>query len=245
MCTTLQQQPLHHPKPPNKLFIVETFQTITVLFTTFVGTMDSASTTTNETIKCTQEEDDIIEAVSTTPVASIDVSITATLKQFSSYPDDIKAKFVCAAAELEQSDDTPMYHSPRRRTLMGELEHIDVLATLLKKPALKTQLGEIAAGQYITSKQTTVTKPTQPRNLFKEPNDIVSEKEQSQIEVDQDDSSKQVYMGIKTKKKTYSIRKAKNIQWKKVDKLIINTITNKSMLKNICLITYELTSLHS
>ena len=83
--------------------------------------MDSTSTNTNETIKCTQDEDDIIEAVSTTPVASIDVSITATLKRFSSYPDDIKAKFVCAAAELEQSDDTPMYHSPGRRTLMGEL----------------------------------------------------------------------------------------------------------------------------
>ena len=89
--------------------------------------MDSTSTTTNEPIKCTQDEDDIIEAVSTTPVASIDVSITATLKRFSSYPDDIKAKFVCAAAELEQSDDTHMYHSPGRRTLMGGLEHIDIL----------------------------------------------------------------------------------------------------------------------
>ena len=63
------------------------------------------------------------------PSPSLVISITATLEQFSSYPNNIKAKLICAAAELEQSNNTPMYQSPNRATLMGELQHMHVLAT--------------------------------------------------------------------------------------------------------------------
>ena len=36
--------------------------------------------------------------------SSFDVSVTATLERFSLYPNVIKAKLICAAAELEQVD---------------------------------------------------------------------------------------------------------------------------------------------
>ena len=75
---------------------------------------------------------------------SFDVSVTTTLERFSSYPNVIKAKLICAAAELEQadqSDNTPMYRSPKRVTMMCELQHINELAARLRQPTFKTELG--------------------------------------------------------------------------------------------------------
>ena len=92
----------------------------------------------------------------TAPAASsFDVSVTATLQRFRSYPNVTKAKLICAAAEFEQVDQpnaTPIYRSPKRVALMGELQHINELATRLQQPSLKSELGQIAACQYLDSK---------------------------------------------------------------------------------------------
>ena len=93
--------------------------------------MATNSSSIVETNLCTQEEEDVTIPPSTAPVPLLDVSVSATLHRFSSYSNDIQAKLVCAAAELEKSKNTPMYHSPDRRRLMGELQHIDVLTTQL------------------------------------------------------------------------------------------------------------------
>ena len=50
-------------------------------------------------------------------VSSLGSYMTATLEQFSSYPNVITTKLICAAAELEQVDQpdaTPIYHSPKK-----------------------------------------------------------------------------------------------------------------------------------
>ena len=84
----------------------------------------------------------------TSPTASsLDVSVTATLQQFSSYSNGMKAQLICAAAKLEhvdQLDKSQMYHSPNIVTIMRELQHINELATRLQRPTLKTELGKIA-----------------------------------------------------------------------------------------------------
>ena len=64
--------------------------------------MASNSNSNVETNLCTQEEEDVTIPTSTAPVLSLDVSVSATLNRFSSYSNDIQAKLVCAAAELEQ-----------------------------------------------------------------------------------------------------------------------------------------------
>ena len=128
--------------------------------------MASNSNINVETNLCTQEEEHVTSPTSTAPVLSLDVSVSATLHRFSSYSNDIQAKLVCAAAELEQSKTTSMYYSPERRILMGDLQHIDVLTAQLQKPALKIELGELAVGKYIASKQTTLTQSSQPKALF-------------------------------------------------------------------------------
>ena len=75
---------------------------------------------------------------------SFDVSVTATLERFSSYPNVIKAKLICAAAELEQvaqPDAIQSYQSLNRIAMMQELHHIHELSTRLQQPSLKTELG--------------------------------------------------------------------------------------------------------
>ena len=94
----------------------------------------------------------VVTMEATGPTASsLDVSVTATLQRFSSYPNGMKAQLICAAAELEhvnQPDTSQMFHSPNRVTMMRELQHINELATRLQQPTLKTELGKIAALQY-------------------------------------------------------------------------------------------------
>jgi len=126
----------------------------------------------------------------TAPAASsFDVSVTATLQRFRSYPNVTKAKLICAAAEFEQVDQpnaTPIYRSPKRVALMGELQHINELATRLQQPSLKSELGQIAACQYLDSKQTGSPIPVQaqPKILFmKQSNDTVTEKQPNEREV--------------------------------------------------------------
>ena len=191
--------------------------------------MATNSSSIVETNLCTQEEEDVTIPPSTAPVPLLDVSVSATLHRFSSYSNDIQAKLVCAAAELEKSKNTPMYHSPDRRRLMGELQHIDVLTTQLQKPALKIELGELAAGKYIASKQTALTKPPQPRALFPRQQDFVTKKDPLQIEVDEQHIPRQhvpqqVFKEIPSQKKLSSKRKRRtSITWKNVQKQVINT----------------------
>ena len=119
---------------------------------------------------------------------SFDVSVTATLERFSSYPNVIKAKLICAAAELEQvaqPDAIQSHHSPDRVTMMRELHHINELSTRLQQPSLKTEIGQIAARQYLDSKQTSLPIPSQAdkRILFMEQqHDTVTEKEPNALE---------------------------------------------------------------
>ena len=128
-----------------------------------------------------------------------------------------------------------MYYSPDRRTLMGDLQHIDVLTTQLQKPALKIELGELAAGKYIASKQTTLTQSSQPRALFTGHNDLITMKDPLQIEVHEEHIprkhvSQQVFKVIPSQKKKYSNRKRrKNIIWKNVEKKVINTATTMNI----------------
>ena len=99
----------------------------------------------------TQKETDVTIQPSTIPVPSLDVFVTTIVQSISSYSNDIQGELVCADVELEQSKITHMYYSPDRRTLMGDLHHIDFLATQLQKAALKIEIGELAAGIYIAS----------------------------------------------------------------------------------------------
>ena len=57
-------------------------------------------------------------------VSSLGSYMTATLEQFSSYPNGMKAQLICAAAELEHADqpnESPMYRFPKRVTMMRKL----------------------------------------------------------------------------------------------------------------------------
>ena len=173
----------------------------------------------------------------TAPAASsFDVSVTATLQRFRSYPNVTKAKLICAAAEFEQVDQpnaTPIYRSPKRVALMGELQHINELATRLQQPSLKSELGQIAACQYLDSKQTGSPIPAQaqPKILFmKQSNDTVTEKQPNEREVRSNISVTKTIIHKPRKKRQSYVRKTNSIQWKNVEKTIINTtpIKNKS-----------------
>ena len=161
---------------------------------------------------------------------SFDVSVTATLERFSSYPNVIKAKLICAAAELEQvaqPDAIQSHHSPDRVTMMRELHHINELSTRLQQPSLKTEIGQIAARQYLDSKQTSLPIPSQAdkRILFMEQqHDTVTEKEPNALEVYSNISlPPKPIIQKQLKKKKYAVRKTKNIKWETVEKTIINT----------------------
>ena len=169
------------------------------------------------------------------PAASgVDVSVTATLERFSSYPDVFKAKLICAAAELEQVDQpdaTSISHSPNRVTMMHELQHINVLATRLQQPSMKTDLGVIAAHQYLDLKQKQSSIPSQaePRMLFTDQNpDTVKQKPPDEIEVHPNISVQKSIPNPQRKKRKYVVRKTSNIEWKQVQKTIINTTPVKS-----------------
>ena len=192
--------------------------------------MATNSSSKVETNLCTQEEENVTIPTSTATEPLLDVSVSATLHRFSTYSNDIQAKLVCAAAELEKSKNTPMYYSPDRKILMGELQHIDVLTTQLQKPALKIELGELAAGKYIASKQTALTKPTQPRALFPRQQDFVTKKDPLQIEVDEQHIPRQhvpqqLFKEIPSQKKLSTKRNKRRtcIMWKNVQKQVINT----------------------
>ena len=58
---------------------------------------------------------------------------------------------------------------------------------------------------------------------------MVAKKKSPELVVDHNLSSKQLYIENNIKKETYAIRKASDIQWKKVDKSIIKTSTTKSI----------------
>ena len=121
--------------------------------------------------------------------SSFDVSGTAILEYFSLYPNVIKAKLICVAAELEQVDQpdaTQIYHSSYRLTMMWELHYINELSTRLQQPSLKTELSQIVACLYLDSKQKSLPIPSQvdPMILFTEQHhDTVKEKQPNDLEV--------------------------------------------------------------
>ena len=68
--------------------------------------MATNSSSKVETNLCTQEEENVTIPTSTATEPLLDVSVSATLHRFSTYSNDIQAKLVCAAAELEKSKKT-------------------------------------------------------------------------------------------------------------------------------------------
>ena len=177
--------------------------------------------------------------------SSLDESVRATVERFSSYPNGMKAQLICAAAELEhvdQPDTSQMYHSPNRVTMMQELQHINELATRLQQPTLKTELGKIAALQYLDSKQTRLPVPSQeqPKVLFPEQYyETVKDKIPDDIEVHSTISGPNPIIQSTKKKKKYAVRKVNNIQWKKVTKQKLIQHLSRVIVMNISIITYE------
>lgn len=59
-------------------------------------------------------------------------------------------------------------------------------------------------------------------------NSVLEKRKKDQIEVDPNISVKILLIEIKTKKKKFDVRETNIIQWKKIDKSIINTTTTKA-----------------
>ena len=189
------------------------------------------TTSYKKSVVCTQDQDNDCSSTST-PAPSFNVSVTETVKRFGHYPTTIASKFVCAAIQLEQNGSPISNLSPHRKTLMGELQYIDELSSRLHRPALKTELSELAAGQYLANKNTGACESSKPRALvFVENQTKHKEQEQDPIIV-RDNPLKiaiQTTTPLKKSKKKYTVRKTKDIDWKKLASTIIESSPNNEI----------------